>query len=79
MLAGADEKRQKQMLGESLYPVIHKLLPDNTLLVGKITGMVLEIDNSELLHMLEDETSLRAKVDEALAVLEAHPGQEVKQ
>lgn len=79
MLAGADEKVQKQMLGESLYPLIHRLLPDNTHVVGKITGMVLEIDNSELLHMLEDETSLKAKVDEALAVLEAHPSQEIQQ
>ena len=55
MLAGADEKVQKQMLGESLYPLIHRLLPDNTHLVGKITGMVLQIDNSELLHKLVNE------------------------
>ena len=31
-------------------------------LAGKITGMLLEIDNSELLHMLEDPASLQAKV-----------------
>jgi len=39
---------------------------------GKITGMLLEIDNSELLHMLEHPESLKAKVDEAVAVLQAH-------
>ncbi len=31
-------------------------------LAGKITGMLLEIDNSELLHMLEQQESLKAKV-----------------
>ena len=39
-------------------------------MAGKITGMLLEIDNSELLHMLEHPQSLKAKVDEAVAVLQ---------
>ena len=78
MLAGADEESQKHMLGERLYPLILRLLPNKTELVGKITGMMLEIDNSELMHMLEHETSLKAKVDEALAVLEAHTAQEIQ-
>uniref|UniRef100_A0AAX7TR83 Polyadenylate-binding protein n=1 Tax=Astatotilapia calliptera TaxID=8154 RepID=A0AAX7TR83_ASTCA len=41
-----------------LYPLIHTLHPN---LAGKITGMLLEIDNSELLHMLESPESLHAK------------------
>ena len=41
-------------------------------LAGKITGMLLEIDNSELVHMLEHQESLKSKVEEAVAVLQAH-------
>lgn len=59
MLADANAQEQKQMLGERLFPVIHRWYPD---LAGKITGMLLEIDNSELLHMLEHHESLKAKV-----------------
>ncbi|XP_022129330.1 polyadenylate-binding protein 1-A [Pieris rapae] len=69
MLAAAPLQEQKQMLGERLFPLIQRMHPD---LAGKITGMLLEIDNSELLHMLEHGESLKAKVDEAVAVLQAH-------
>lgn len=34
--------------------------------------MLLEMDNSELLHMLEVPESLKAKVDEAVTVLQEH-------
>lgn len=69
MLATAEPAEQKQMLGERLFPVIEGIYPQ---LAGKITGMLLDIDNSELLHMLEHNESLKAKVDEALAVLQLH-------
>merc|ERR1712109_303611 len=69
MLAAAPPQEQKQMLGERLFPLIHNMYPD---LAGKITGMLLEIDNSELVHMLEHNESLKGKVDEAVAVLQAH-------
>lgn len=70
MLAGANHSTQKDMLGERLYPLIERIYPNE---VGKITGMLLEIDNSELLHLLEHPESLRAKADEAVAVLSTHP------
>lgn len=69
MLADAAPQDQKQMLGERLYPLIAVMHPEEA---GKITGMLLEIDNSELLHMLEHQESLKAKVEEAVAVLQAH-------
>ncbi|KAJ8780827.1 hypothetical protein J1605_000870 [Eschrichtius robustus] len=41
---------QKQMLGERLFLLIQTM---HSNLAGKITGMLLETDSSELLHMLE--------------------------
>merc|ERR1719203_1956469 len=69
MLAAAPPQEQKQMLGERLFPLIQGMYPE---LAGKITGMLLEIDNSELVHMLEHKESLSSKVEEAVAVLSAH-------
>ncbi|KAJ8367558.1 hypothetical protein AAFF_G00314890 [Aldrovandia affinis] len=74
MLAAAPLMEQKQLLGERLYPLIHAQHPS---LAGKITGMLLEIDNSELLHMLESPESLHSKVEEAVAVLQAHQAKEL--
>ncbi|XP_054909763.1 polyadenylate-binding protein 1 isoform X1 [Poeciliopsis prolifica] len=76
MLAAAPPQEQKQMLGERLFPLIQNM---HASLAGKITGMLLEIDNSELLHMLESPESLRSKVDEAVAVLQAHQAKEAAQ
>ncbi|XP_032815372.1 polyadenylate-binding protein 1-like isoform X3 [Petromyzon marinus] len=76
MLASAPLQEQKQMLGERLFPLIQGM---HLSLAGKITGMLLEIDNSELLHMLESPESLRSKVEEAVAVLQAHQAKEVAQ
>ena len=71
MLAAAPPQEQKQMLGERLFPLIQRMFPD---LASKITDMLLEIDNAELVHMLEDQNSLKGKVEEAVAVLQAHQG-----
>merc|ERR1711941_135246 len=72
MLAQAPPSEQKQMLGERLFPLIQTWHSE---LAGKITGMLLEIDNSELVHMLEHQESLKAKVEEAVVVLQAHKQQ----
>jgi polyadenylate-binding protein len=66
VLAAAPPAVQKQMIGEKLFPAISKIQPE---LAGKITGMMLEMDNRELLMLLESEHQLKAKVDEAIRVL----------
>mmetsp|Transcript_27174 Transcript_27174/g.32971 ORF Transcript_27174/g.32971 Transcript_27174/m.32971 type:complete len:677 (-) Transcript_27174:332-2362(-) len=68
-LAAAAPEQQKQMLGERLFPLVQRLQPE---LAGKITGMLLEMDNTELLLLLESPESLLAKVEEAMAVLRQH-------
>ena len=54
-------KEEKQMLGERLFPLIQRMYPD---LASKVTGMLLEIDNAELLQMLEDGNFLKRKVED---------------
>ncbi|KAJ1730241.1 Protein phosphatase PP2A regulatory subunit B [Coemansia sp. Benny D160-2] len=65
-LAAAPEEDQKQMLGNALYPLIAAHDEDKA---GKITGMLLEMDNGELLHLLENADALKAKIAEAVEVL----------
>lgn len=74
-LAAADPDQQKQMVGEHLYPKIAARQPDYA---GKITGMLLEMDNGELLHLLEDNEALEAKIEEAVSVLKAHEAEAEK-
>merc|ERR1719223_360471 len=74
-LAAAPQHQQKQMLGERLYPLIHAAQPE---LAGKITGMLLEMDNSELLLLLDSQDQLSEKIAEALKVLEEHEAQQRK-
>jgi polyadenylate-binding protein len=47
-LSNAPSNQQKQLLGEAIYPKIQVLQPE---LAGKITGMLLEMDNEELLSL----------------------------
>ncbi|KAG9049673.1 Protein phosphatase PP2A regulatory subunit B [Tulasnella sp. UAMH 9824] len=65
-LAAASPMEQKQMLGEVIYIKIFAQHPE---LAGKITGMLLEMDNAELLHLLENDDAMNQKLQEAIAVL----------
>jgi len=67
LLSSASPMEQKQMLGEVIYM---RIVPSQPELAGKITGMLLEMDNAELLHLLESPDAMAAKVNEALSVLQ---------
>jgi polyadenylate-binding protein len=72
-LADASPEQVKQRLGEKLYPMVLDRLesqlskPDDY--AGKITGMLLEMDDGEILHLLEHSNDLDARVNEAISVL----------
>ncbi|XVF36309.1 hypothetical protein REPUB_Repub19eG0047100 [Reevesia pubescens] len=65
-LANAMPEQQRTMLGESVYPLVERLERDSA---AKVTGMLLEMDQTEVLHLLESPEALKAKVAEALEVL----------
>nr|XP_036587873.1 polyadenylate-binding protein [Colletotrichum truncatum]KAF6799014.1 polyadenylate-binding protein [Colletotrichum truncatum] len=67
--AAGNPGQQKQILGEVIFPKIQAMQPE---LAGKITGMLLEMDNAELVNLIEEESALKAKVDEALGVYEEY-------
>jgi polyadenylate-binding protein len=69
LLASMPADDQKRMLGEALFPLINAQEPN---MAGKITGMLLEMDNSELLHLLESPETLTAKIADAQVILEEH-------
>lgn len=53
-------------MGENLYPLVDQLEHENA---AKVTGMLLEMDQTEVLHLLESPEALKAKVSEAMDVL----------
>eukprot|EP01012_Entosiphon_sulcatum_P003770 TRINITY_DN1131_c0_g1_i1.p1 TRINITY_DN1131_c0_g1~~TRINITY_DN1131_c0_g1_i1.p1 ORF type:complete len:587 (+),score=118.04 TRINITY_DN1131_c0_g1_i1:46-1806(+) len=69
VLAQMTPEHQKNALGERLFARITPQHPDHA---AKITGMLLEMDVTEQLNMLESPDLLQAKVNEALEVLKAH-------
>merc|ERR1712188_109523 len=71
-LAAAPPQQQKQILGEKLYPIIEKHPAVLAEQAGKITGMLLDMDVSELLNLYEAPDALHQKVIEAINVLAHH-------
>lgn len=65
-LANAPPEQQRTMLGEALYPLVDQLEHDSA---AKVTGMLLEMDQPEVLHLIESPDALKAKVAEAMEVL----------
>ncbi|KAL3107537.1 hypothetical protein niasHT_014254 [Heterodera trifolii] len=80
LLTETDMTGQKQMLGERLYAMVARCFRDGDVeKVGKITGMLLEMENAEILLLLGDEEMLRLRVDEAATVLYQATGQKEAQ
>ena len=68
-LATASPQDQKQLLGERLWPQIKSMNSD---LVGKLTGMMLEKPNEQILQMIENPDYLTKEVKAALDLLKSH-------
>ncbi|CAE7033161.1 pabpc1a [Symbiodinium natans] len=64
------EEMQRQMYGEQLYVLVLPLAP-SPYLAQKITGMLLELPQNELVLNLTDPQELQRRVEEALEVLKA--------
>ncbi|KAG4195477.1 hypothetical protein ERO13_A06G112400v2 [Gossypium hirsutum] len=65
-LASASPRERNKMLGEQLYPLVQGFEPEHA---RKVTGMLLEMDQTEVLHLIESPDALKEKVEEAMAVL----------
>ncbi|KAI1715844.1 poly-adenylate binding protein, unique domain-containing protein [Ditylenchus destructor] len=66
MLSSLSSTEQKQLIGERLYMKIKTIC--NVKEVDKITGMLLEMEVSDLLAILENDNDLQTRVNEALTV-----------
>ncbi|XP_039690994.1 polyadenylate-binding protein 3 [Medicago truncatula] len=66
-LASVTLENQNRMLGEQLYPLVGCLTPNNQ--TAKVTGMLLELDKSEVIHLIKSPEELKMKVSEAMEAL----------
>ncbi|ANZ77385.1 BA75_05166T0 [Komagataella pastoris] len=73
-------EQQKRVLGEELYPkVVATNKAQDPEAAGKITGMILDLDNQEILQLLEDEELFNTHFNEALQAYEEYKSKTVEQ
>ncbi|CAH8309284.1 unnamed protein product [Eruca vesicaria subsp. sativa] len=58
-----------QILGEQLYPLVEKHEPVH---VAKVTGMLLEMDEAEIMHLLESPEALNIDCAVLLKIIVSH-------
>ena len=58
--------KKKQELGEALFPLVHRSHPTKS---NKITGMLLELPNNEILNIIDSETLLSEYIQKAISAL----------
>lgn len=68
-LAEFSPEEQKNILGDRLFPLVSDIEHEAA---SKITGMLLEMDIGDLLHLIDTPEALAAKVQEAVSVLKQH-------
>ncbi|KAI0987192.1 hypothetical protein GJ496_009124 [Pomphorhynchus laevis] len=68
-LENKPKSEQVNLLGEHLFPYIEMF---NKPMAGRLTGMLLEINLSELLSLIKNPDELNSKIHEAIHVLKAH-------
>ncbi|KAK2420748.1 polyadenylate-binding protein [Trifolium repens] len=74
-LASSPPEIQHTMLREHLYPLVSRLASNNQ--AAKVTEMLLEMDQAEVIHLIESPEELKIKVSEAMQVLrDASPSSE---
>ncbi|GMM50850.1 polyadenylate-binding protein [Starmerella bacillaris] len=67
MVEKIPEDQKKQVIGEALFPKILAQENNDNQLASKITGMLLDMDNAELLRLAKDDALLKEQVQEAHA------------
>ncbi|OBT99594.1 hypothetical protein VE01_02897 [Pseudogymnoascus verrucosus] len=60
-----DPTQQELHIGDTLYQKLRIFIPE---LAGKVTGMLLDLETSELLDLVDDDDALYVKMDDALIV-----------
>ena len=75
-LASLSVTKQKKILDNLLYDQVMQITSNNA---GKITGMLLELDTSDILYLLDSAPVLREKVQEAEQILWQQQEQEEQQ
>jgi len=73
VLAAMPEANRKDFIGGKLYPLVAEQQPEKA---PKITGMLLEMDNTEIIELLDSPQALSEKIMEALQVLHDSEGLE---
>lgn len=74
-LSNLKPDEQKQYLGMKLYPLVGNYCNDEDD-TSKITGMLLEMDNGDILSLIENPEALKTKVEEGHTVLKEAVEQE---
>ena len=64
-----DADRRRQVLGDAMYGHVFSRYPR---LAGKLTGMLLQLDEQELVQVLDDAPKRTRLMDEANEVLRQH-------